>query len=156
MNGLSLRDVRGVSNEYGCSWSSAAGCSSRSPRSLARLASATHTTLSAAPGCLIVSTTPVTLTSCSLRALAAPTARSGVHSPLLRLPVHDTCQPQDPSKTWSASSTSSGPTTSTLRWPLAKTSRHGRSIVGLSGWLPVRRFKSRSVSPKTTRPIPAQ
>jgi len=42
-------------------------------------------------------------------------------------------QPQYPAKTSSASSTSSGPRTSTLRWPLAKTSRQGRSIVGLSG-----------------------
>jgi hypothetical protein len=38
-----------------------------------------------------------------------------------------------PACTAAASSSSSGPTTSVGRWPLAKTSRHGKSSVGFSG-----------------------
>src|SRR3954468_7327715 len=52
-----------------------------------------------------------------------------------------------PACTAAASSSSSGPTTSIDRWPLAKTSRHGKSSVGFSGWLPVSFRKRCSLRP---------
>ena len=59
---------------------------------------------------------------------------------------------------WSfdASSASSGPTTSVGRCPAPKTIVQGRSSVGFSSCAPVCALRSRSLCPKTTRPMPAQ
>jgi hypothetical protein len=53
-------------------------------------------------------------------------------------PVSIYCQ--NPQCGFAASSSNSGPSTSILRSPRAKTSRHGRVNVGFSEWLPVRQI----------------